>query len=80
MKKERGGTGARAAHLVLFLGERLLLDLQPVALPLQRVDVLRHAVELHAHVRARLIYQVDRLVRHCAGSRAPSQAGGRGKL
>ena len=53
----------RLRRIVLLVLHRRLLNLQLQLLPLQTVDLLRLAVQLHADARARLVHQVDRLVR-----------------
>ena len=68
--------GGERAHLVLLLADGLLLDLQPVLLAAQHINLLGHRVQLHAHVCAGLIHQIDRLVRHCSSSTEAFQASG----
>jgi hypothetical protein len=51
------------AARILFLPERLPLDLEPLRRPVNLVDLDRHRVDLHPKARARLVDQIDRLVR-----------------
>uniref|UniRef100_A0A452ZKJ8 Uncharacterized protein n=1 Tax=Aegilops tauschii subsp. strangulata TaxID=200361 RepID=A0A452ZKJ8_AEGTS len=59
------------AGLVLLLLQRVQLHLQLNPLPLQVVDLLRLAVQLHPHVGARLVHQVDGLVRQVPAHDVP---------
>ena len=48
---------------VVLLLERLLLDLQPHDLAIDRIELLRLGIDLHLEPRSRLVDQIDRLVR-----------------
>ncbi len=52
-----------ARRLVAFLLERFLLDLELHDAPVEFVERLGLAVDLHADAARRLVHQVDRLVR-----------------
>ena len=54
---------ARLRGVVGLLAQRLALDLELDAPPLELVDLDRHRVDLHPQARRRLVDEVDRLVR-----------------
>ena len=56
------GLEALTGGLVVLLLKRLFLDLHLRELTVHRVDVARHAVELHAQATCRFVHQVDGLV------------------
>ena len=58
---EHGQAGPRAGIALLL--QRLLLDLEPDDLAIDRVEFLRLRVDLHLQPRRRFVHQVDRLVR-----------------
>ena len=51
---------------IALLLERLLLDLEPHDLAVDRIELLRLGIDLHLQPRRRLVDQVDRLVRQKA--------------
>ena len=68
-----GGIPINMGLICRLLSSQMLLGqaarLQAVLLAQHVVDLLRHALQLHALVGARLVYQVDRLVRQEAALR-----------
>ena len=65
------------ARIALLL-ERLLLDLQPHDLAVDRVELFRLGIDLHLQPRRRLVDQVDRLVgQEAVGDVAVRQRRGR---
>ncbi len=52
-----------ARRLVLFLAQRLALDLELHDAAAHLVELRRHRVDLHAQLRRGLVHEVDRLVR-----------------
>ena len=64
-------------RVVRLLAQRLALDLELDAPPLELVDLDRHRVDLHAQPRGRLVDEVDRLVgQEAVGDVAVGQRGG----
>ena len=72
------GIAPFAAGLVPFLLERQMLDLELAQAAFLDVDFVRHAVDLDAQARRRLVDQVDRLVRKKAVRNVAVAQGGRG--